>query len=82
MTVDTIKMSSKGQIVIPLDIREAIGAQEGTIFAVTNSEDAVVLKKMDMPSKDELMVQLKRIAVDGRIRLQKKGITEKDLQAK
>ena len=82
MTVETIKMSSKGQIVIPQNIREAIGAEEGTVFAVTNAEDALFLKKISVPSKDELIKNLKRIAKAGKTRLVKKGFTESDLHAR
>ena len=32
MPAETIKMSSRGQIVIPQDIREELKASEGTIF--------------------------------------------------
>ncbi|MFH0876530.1 MAG: AbrB/MazE/SpoVT family DNA-binding domain-containing protein [archaeon] len=82
MAVETIKMSSKGQVVIPKDIRDMIGANEDTIFAVTNSKDTVVLKKIEIPTKDELISQLKIIAEQGKTRLQKKGISESDLQKK
>jgi AbrB family looped-hinge helix DNA binding protein len=82
MSIETIKMSSRGQVVIPQDIREAIGADEGTIFAVTSSEDAVVLKKINMPSKEELISHLKKIALVNRKKLEDKGISESDLQAK
>ncbi|VVB81041.1 Uncharacterised protein [uncultured archaeon] len=34
MEVETVKMSSKGQIVIPQDIREELHASEGTVFSV------------------------------------------------
>ncbi len=79
MTVDTIKMSSKGQIVIPKDIRTLIGADEDTIFAVTSSRDTVVLKKMNITSKEELINQLRLIAVQGKRKLKKKGLKERDL---
>ena len=62
MTVETIKMSSKGQVVIPKNIRDMIGADEDTLFAVTSSKDTVVLKKMDIPSKEELIKHLRLIA--------------------
>ena len=82
MSIDTIKMSSKGQIVIPNSIRELIGAHEGTVFAVTSSEDTVVLKKVDLPSKEELISKLSEIAKNGKQRLQKKGLNEAYLQRK
>ena len=73
MEVETIKMSSKGQIVIPQDIREELQATEGTIFAVVGSKDTVVLKKMEKPSKESLIKELETIAKEGRKRLERKG---------
>ena len=82
MTVETVKMSSKGQIVIPQDIRDEIKADEGTVFAVIGNKDTVILKKITTPSKDELIKQLTIIAKEGKERLQKKGIKESDLRLK
>jgi len=53
--VETIKMSSKGQVVIPQDIREELHMHEGTVFAVVGSKDTIVLKKIATPSKAELL---------------------------
>lgn len=79
MTIETIKMSSKGQVVIPRGIREEIDAGEGTIFAVVGGKESVILKKIATPSKMELIKELKEIAREGRKRLEKKGISEKDI---
>lgn len=77
--VETIKMSSKGQVVIPQGIREEICASEGTVFAVISGRDSIVLKKVAMPSKEELICELRRIAKEGRKRLEAKGIKEADI---
>lgn len=82
MTVETVKMSSKGQVVIPLDVREEIHASTGTIFAVFGKKDTIVLKKIDTPSKEELIKDLTLFAKKAKKKLQQRGITEKDLQAK
>jgi AbrB family looped-hinge helix DNA binding protein len=81
MNVETVRMSSKGQIVIPQDIREGLNAGEGTVFAVAGSKDTVILKKIATPSKDELIKSLGAIAKSAKAKLEKKGISEKDLQA-
>lgn len=80
MTVETVKMSSKGQIVIPQEIREEIDAGEGTVFAVTGSKDTVILRKIVIPSKEDLIKQLVIIAKEGKKRLQNKGVEEGDMQ--
>mgnify|MGYP001572131714 CR=1 FL=1 len=82
MDVETVRMSSKGQIVIPQDVREQLHADEGTIFAIVGSGDTVILKKITTPSTDELIKDLSRFAKKAKLKLQSKGITEKDLQVK
>ena len=72
-------MSSKGQIVIPRDIRTEICASEGTMFAVVSGRDSIVLKKVAIPSKEELICELKEIAKEGKKRLESKGIKEADI---
>lgn len=79
MAIETIRMSSKGQIVIPSDIRAELNAAEGTVFAVIGSKDTVVLKKIETPSKEDLIKELNIIAEYGKARLQKKGLKESDM---
>ena len=78
MPIETTKMSSKGQIVIPQDIREELNAKEGTVFVVINTKDTIILKKIETPSKEDLIRDLKEIAKEGR-RLESKGIKESDI---
>ncbi len=79
MSVETVRMSSKGQIVIPQDLREKLNAAEGTVFAVIGSKDAIVLKKVETPSKEELIKDLETIAKEGRKRLEARGVKESDI---
>ena len=79
MSAETIKMSSRGQIVIPQDIREGLKASEGTIFSVVSAKDTIILKKIPTPSKEELIKELGAIALEGRKRAEKLGIKESDV---
>ena len=79
MPAETIKMSSRGQIVIPQDIREELKASEGTIFSVVSSKDAVILKKIPTPSKEDLIKEIGAIALEGRKRAERLGIKESDV---
>jgi len=79
MPVETIKMSSRGQIVIPQDIREELKASEGTIFSVVSAKDTIILKKILTPSKEELIKEIGAIALEGRKRAEKLGIKESDV---
>ena len=82
MNDETVRMSSKGQIVIPQDVREEIHVEEGTVFAVVGTKDTIILKKITTPSKEELIKDLGLFAKKAKMKLQTKGFTEKDLQAK
>ncbi len=79
MSSETIKMSSKGQVVIPQSIREELNAREGSIFSVISSKDSVILKKLKTPSREDLIRDLERIAKEGRKRAENLGIKEKDI---
>ena len=79
MVVETVRMSSKGQVVIPQDVREELNAGSGTVFAIVGTRDTVVLKKISTPSKEELISDLEAIGREGKRRLQKKGFKESDI---
>ena len=43
------KMSSKGQIVIPSEIREKFKINKGNLFIVSENNDSIYLKKIELP---------------------------------
>lgn len=46
--LETAKMSERGQIIIPKDVRDYIGAREDTIFTVMPlDKETIVMKKLD-----------------------------------
>ena len=49
----TTKLSSKGQVVIPEEIRERLGLREGTQFVVVGEGDVVILKSISPPVMEE-----------------------------
>jgi len=49
----TTRMSSKGQVVIPMKVRKHLGIQPGTEFVVVGHADVVVLKKVTSPEAGE-----------------------------
>jgi len=51
--IATTRMSSKGQVVIPEDIRKRLGLEAGSQFIVVAGKDAVILKTISPPSMDE-----------------------------
>jgi AbrB family looped-hinge helix DNA binding protein len=51
--VSTTKMSSKGQVVIPENIRKQLNLKAGAQFVVVGDKDVVILKNISPPSLDE-----------------------------
>ena len=76
MEIEITKMSSKGQVVIPRGIRDKLQAKEGSFFAVFSSDDTLVLKRIEMPEKKQLIKELGEIAREGRKRAEELGLKE------
>jgi AbrB family looped-hinge helix DNA binding protein len=49
----TTRLSSKGQVVIPEEIRERLGLKPGDQFVVIGEGDAVILKVLEAPDVSE-----------------------------
>jgi AbrB family looped-hinge helix DNA binding protein len=51
--VATTRMSSKGQVVIPEDIRKQLRLKAGSQFVVMGKDDVVILKAISPPAMEE-----------------------------
>jgi AbrB family looped-hinge helix DNA binding protein len=61
----TTRMSSKGQVVIPEDIRKRLNLKSGSRFVVVGEHDVIILKTITPPSIaefDELIGEARREA--------------------
>jgi antitoxin PrlF len=47
--VNITKISSKGQIVLPIEIRNKLGLKEGNLLIVSDSGDSICMRKIDLP---------------------------------
>jgi AbrB family looped-hinge helix DNA binding protein len=70
-------MSSKGQIVIPEEIRDRLGLQTGTQFVVVGDRDVVILKAISEPS----MREFDNLIVQARQQARKSGLKRLDVDA-
>ena len=64
-TLATTKMSSKGQVVIPEEVRKRLNLKAGAQFVVVGENDVVILKSISQPSIsefDELIAKARREA--------------------
>lgn len=52
-TISTTKMSSKGQVVIPEQIRDQLDLEAGSQFVVLGDKDVVILKRIAAPALNE-----------------------------
>ena len=74
--IEITSMSSRGQIVIPLDIREQLGLRKGEKFIVIGEDDTVILKKVEMPSFKSFNKLLERTQKFAK----NKGIKKEDVE--
>ena len=70
----TTKVSSKGQGVIPVNVRKATGLKEGEKVLAIAVDDTVLLKKITAKTFEDTIKPVWD-------RLQKLGLTEKDVDA-
>ncbi|WP_446009768.1 AbrB/MazE/SpoVT family DNA-binding domain-containing protein [Candidatus Electrothrix sp.] len=63
--VSTTKMSSKGQVVIPENIRKTLNLNAGAQFIVVGDKDVVILKSITPPSIDEFDDLIAQARSDG-----------------
>ena len=73
--LSTTKMSSKGQIVIPEDIRKRLGLKTGAQFIVVGKNDVVILKSIAQPS----MTEFDQLISDARKQARKVGMKKSDI---
>jgi len=63
--VETTKLSDKGQVVIPKDVRERMGLKPGSRFLVIATDDAIILQRLEVVKKrmkiEEIMEKAKAI---------------------
>jgi len=52
--IETVKLSSKGQLVLPRRLREAVGAEQGDIFTIAQENGCIILRKAQLPSKEQI----------------------------
>jgi AbrB family looped-hinge helix DNA binding protein len=70
-------MSSKGQIVIPENIRKRLGLKPGAQFVVVGQNDVVILKTITQPSINEF----DQLISEARKQAKKAGMKKTDITA-
>ena len=75
MAVSTTRMSSKGQVVIPENIRESLGLRTGARFVVVAGQDAILLKPVTQPSMEEFG----ELLAEARRQARRAGLEQSDI---
>lgn len=73
----TTKMSSKGQVVIPEDIRKRLNLRSGSQFVVLAEDDVVILKSIAPPRIQEFDT----LIAEARRRAKQTGLKPADVEA-
>lgn len=74
--IDITRLSSRGQVVIPGDIRESMGLEVGTKFVVVAEGDTVILKRIGRPSNKDI----DKLFSDSRRFAKKIGLKKSDVE--
>ena len=75
--IATTKMSSRGQVVIPEDIRDKMGLHSGDQFLVLAEKDVVILKIVTRPS----MSEYKNLITKARKSAKAAGLTQESIKS-
>jgi AbrB family looped-hinge helix DNA binding protein len=71
----TTKMSSKGQVVIPEDIRKRLNLKAGSQFIVVGEKDVVIFKSISQPS----MREFDKLIAEARKQAKEAGLKRSDV---
>ena len=72
----TTKLSSRGQVVIPEEIRTRLGLEPGAQFVVVGEGDVVVLKALQPPK----LTDFKKLLDKARKSAEAAGVTPQDVE--
>jgi AbrB family looped-hinge helix DNA binding protein len=72
----TTKLSSKGQVVIPEEIRNRLGLEPGVQFVVVGDRDVVILKVLQAPD----IAEFDELASRARKAAQRAGLKKSDVK--
>jgi len=73
----TTRMSSKGQVVIPEEIRKRLRLKAGSQFVVVGEKDTVILKAISPPSLEEF----DDLITEARKQARRAGLKRSDISA-
>ena len=76
MSLDFTRLSEKGQIVIPSEMRKKMRLKEGTRFVILGLNDTIVLRRLELSQE---RIRLKQLLAKSREKAEKVGFTQKEI---
>jgi len=76
METEFVKMSPKGQLVVPQDIREAEDFEPGDRFIAMSLKEGVLFKKVEMPN---VKAEFKKLSKEIQKQFKKQKVNSKDV---
>ncbi len=70
MALELTRLSERGQIVIPTELRKSMNLKEGERFIIMGVGDTIVLRKLEL---SEERLRLKRLIRESRKKTKKRG---------
>jgi AbrB family looped-hinge helix DNA binding protein len=77
MALELTRLSHKGQVVIPTQVRRKMGLKEGTKFLVVGLEDIIVLRRLQL---SEEKLKLKKLLAEARSSAKTQGLSDKEIE--
>lgn len=75
-SVETTRVSTRGQVVIPQSIRERVGLEPGEFLVVHGEGDTIVLKRVAVPDIEEM----EQLLAWGEQFAEEEGITREEVE--
>lgn len=77
MTIEMTRLSERGQVVIPTELRKSMHLKEGERFIVTGLGDTIILRKLELSQE---RMRLKMLIRQSSTKARKSGFTEKEVE--
>jgi AbrB family looped-hinge helix DNA binding protein len=77
MALELTRLSEKGQVVIPTEVRRKMGLKEGTRFLVVGLDDVIVLRRLEL---SEEKVRLKKLLTEARLSAKTHGLSQREVE--
>lgn len=74
--LDVTRMSTKGQVVIPGEIRQAMALTPGTQFVVAGDGDTVIFKRIGRP----MFAEIDKLFAESRLFAKRSGLRKSDVK--